>query len=489
MRNIGLIICFFLCVLTMSLAQNYFNRIIEFPNKSPNPGILELDDENYIIGSINFIDNLSSSSIITVNKIDLSHNIFDYKGFAFGRNGLFVDDGGYYSFGNNFIDKSKLSFNIYNEDWEVENTFDYEPLHGRRAAFGSNLIDGFIYGPSRDESDSLDLKEVTLKKIALDGTEVWSKNYGLSDDYTFTWEVERSDDGNILMTARIEPPNFFGSQSRLYKIDTAGNILWTFTTIEEPLIATPCWVSALNNGEILVSRKLDYSQNWDHLLSGYYQYPPEFIWLDSDGKLIRDTLILSETQNELFISGHTSSEEGYTIVYGVNEPSGGSLQKGWLFKMDNDGEIIWSKTYLHPQFPDRDHRITDIEILENGDIVCLGGISKGGEKSEIWLFKINSNGCFGDSSCEDDLIYTYTKDISISDAIFVYPNPTSGEINFNDITNLKSYSILDLTGRVLIDNTKISEQIDLSFLPQGIYLITIVTSTGNKNTSKIFISN
>lgn len=487
MKSPALIFCFLLCIVTMSFAQGYFNKIVEFPDKSPNPIVLEIDNNNFIIGSINVIDLVSSTSIVTVNEYDFETDIFDFKGFKLGRNGLFVEEGEYYSFGDNFIDKSKLSFNIYNEDWTIENTFDYEPMYGRRAALGSNLIDGFIYGPSRDDFDSLNIEQVNLKKIALDGNEIWSKNFGVAEDDIFTWEIERADDGNILMSTRIEPPNFFGSQNRLYNIDTNGNIVWTFTTIEEPLIGTPCWVSTLNNDQILISRTLDYSQNWDHLLSGYYQYPPQFIWLDNDGKFLRDTIVLSETQNELIIFGHTSTEDGYTIVYGVNEPTGGSLQKGWMFKMDNDGEIIWNKTYLHPQFADRDHWIADIEILENGDVVCLGGISQGGEKSEIWLFKINGNGCFGVENCEDDLIYTSTNDINYKEGDLIYPNPSSGVFHLSNHEDLLSYKVVNLNGQIVTSNMITTNKVDLSLLDSGLYILMTIDKNKNEETFKILI--
>ena len=156
--------------------------------------------------------------------------------------------------------------------------------------------------------------------------------------------------------------------------------------------------------------------------------------------------------------------------------------------MDNEGEIIWYKTYLHPQFEDRDHRITDIEILENGDVLCLGGISKPGEKSEIWLFKVNGNGCFGDDHCDDDLIYTFTEEYSVQNEILIYPNPTSGVIHVNYISDLDSYTLMDINGKVILRNKNIAESIDLSFLNQGMYLISIKDKTGKSIISKVIIT-
>lgn len=62
----------------------------------------------------------------------------------------------------------------------------------------------------------------------------------------------------------------------------------------------------------------------------------------------------------------------------------------------------------------------------------------------------------------------------------IYPNPTSGTISLFtkagiDIEKIKVYST---TGRLLIENNKVSEEINLNSFPQGIYLIKLVSNKG-----------
>jgi hypothetical protein len=89
-------------------------------------------------------------------------------------------------------------------------------------------------------------------------------------------------------------------------------------------------------------------------------------------------------------------------------------------------------------------------------------------------------------------ISTSSTTISISEEknLFVYPNPASQTIQIqvgnNEISNIE---IISLTGKkVLEQNLKTNNRIDISQLTNGIYLIQATSSNGQKITSK-FIKN
>ena len=76
---------------------------------------------------------------------------------------------------------------------------------------------------------------------------------------------------------------------------------------------------------------------------------------------------------------------------------------------------------------------------------------------------------------------------NISDFVKIYPNPTSNLINLNFVSPIiKFESILfdEVGNQVLISNQK---QIDISTLPNGVYVLTIKTDTWQKS-QKIIIS-
>ena len=86
----------------------------------------------------------------------------------------------------------------------------------------------------------------------------------------------------------------------------------------------------------------------------------------------------------------------------------------------------------------------------------------------------------GDYACEitngcaiDTTDCVVIDDLSVDEAsammISVFPNPTSGVLNIKN--GVGTARILDLTGKVILEATVINEQIDVSTLQNGIYLL------------------
>ncbi len=67
----------------------------------------------------------------------------------------------------------------------------------------------------------------------------------------------------------------------------------------------------------------------------------------------------------------------------------------------------------------------------------------------------------------------------------VYPNPTKNYININDspLKNIKENKVLDINGKVILKTNQ--KQINLDFLPNGVYLLKIETETGETEIHKI----
>lgn len=67
--------------------------------------------------------------------------------------------------------------------------------------------------------------------------------------------------------------------------------------------------------------------------------------------------------------------------------------------------------------------------------------------------------------------------------ISVYPNPTKGEINIKTDKKIKSATVIDASGKSLLNNT--SERLDISSFPKGIYLLKVDFSDGTSKTEKV----
>lgn len=67
----------------------------------------------------------------------------------------------------------------------------------------------------------------------------------------------------------------------------------------------------------------------------------------------------------------------------------------------------------------------------------------------------------------------------------IYPNPFTDVISITNSDEIRSISVIDLSGRVLKSNIKVSESINLSDLKSGMYLLNLELKDGTKISHKI----
>ena len=69
--------------------------------------------------------------------------------------------------------------------------------------------------------------------------------------------------------------------------------------------------------------------------------------------------------------------------------------------------------------------------------------------------------------------------------ITVYPNPTDGKIHFSTRKNIKEVQLFDISGRFVKSLTLTENQIDLSGLPTGNYILKIFMEDGTLSSQKV----
>ncbi|MBQ0113796.1 MAG: fibronectin type III domain-containing protein [Bacteroidales bacterium] len=86
----------------------------------------------------------------------------------------------------------------------------------------------------------------------------------------------------------------------------------------------------------------------------------------------------------------------------------------------------------------------------------------------------------GNSSIEEDA--------SMEKVVEIFPNPTSGILNVTmENVDLSNAYLTDISGKVLIRWTELPEQIDISYLEKGVYLLNILEKTGGRIQKKIIL--
>ncbi|HRX29355.1 MAG TPA: hypothetical protein P5235_08205, partial [Saprospiraceae bacterium] len=149
------------------LGQTYYSKIVPFEVSNPNPIRIIVKDNFIYINSINYINNIGSSSIIRLDKDNYEPDIYNYEGFAFARNGLYVIDHDFYGFGSNNIIANTVSFVKFGNDFSIEKQTSFGTPGGKNGVTASESLNGYIYGVTADDSypNGNKHREVNVKKF------------------------------------------------------------------------------------------------------------------------------------------------------------------------------------------------------------------------------------------------------------------------------------------------------------------------------------
>ncbi|HMU04301.1 MAG TPA: T9SS type A sorting domain-containing protein, partial [Saprospiraceae bacterium] len=145
----------------------------------------------------------------------------------------------------------------------------------------------------------------------------------------------------------------------------------------------------------------------------------------------------------------------------------------WLEENDN----LENLTFLdNCEIPTDFDFIADKDLIriENNDLLetCNSNFLCRAFKEYPDSIKVRGN--FND--CNDELIFRQCNSItSIVDyeehEIFLYPNPTSGRVQFNKDMGQYSLSVYNLQGQLVKEIDKIGSEVELMDLPAGIYFL------------------
>lgn len=86
-------------------------------------------------------------------------------------------------------------------------------------------------------------------------------------------------------------------------------------------------------------------------------------------------------------------------------------------------------------------------------------------------------------------IDTSVEEVNATPHLIAYPNPTAGLISFNDPASFKSIKVYGLTGQLMEKAEVDAGAMDLSFLPNGIYLLEMIEHDNNVHKLKLIKNN
>ena len=457
--------------------QEYFNRIIPFEFGNPNPAQLLVKDKDYLIPVI-YPD--SASSIIRYSK-DHEIDYFHVSNFDFCRSSLSIIDDGLYSFAKDRSKAKALKLGKFNDGFEFDWKVDIDTEGEYNFATNSIALSGHVYSSYFMEYDGGAVRQIGLTKHSTGGTEIWNEIYNEDIELSYPWVIRPSMDNHILLSAGVHYFDSFGRYSQITKIDTSGEVVWKFEGDEAfEHGATPGWIAELSDSNIVQSYRIDRSADPEFIANDWYGYPTRLLWLNSNGQQINEQLIIHDAHHELTLSNLISGKGDYFFAIGRFVLPDWEYY-GSITKYSNDGDVIWSRLYRHPDFNEIDnfHYIRDLVEFDNGDLAFVGTISPLSGTTDIWLMRVNSDGCLGlgTNLCGDVVIGNSTSTKEKSDkTISIFPNPTTGYCKIAGLDNeqVSLLNIYNTLGHLVhTERQPDLDNINISSLQSGIYFVNV----------------
>lgn len=149
-------------------------------------------------------------------------------------------------------------------------------------------------------------------------------------------------------------------------------------------------------------------------------------------------------------------------------------------EVSTDGGTTWNQVWVEENYG----VYTDYETLA----ITVSLASYAGQANVKFRFRYVANDA--DSLSIDDVqvlasatLATQESNAKVKEFTNIYPNPTKGEINIKTDKKIKSATVIDASGKSLLNNT--SERLDISSLPKGVYLLKVDFSDGTSKTEKV----
>jgi len=245
---------------------------------------------------------------------------------------------------------------------------------GSESEYGQNIIatsDGNILISGKTESFGDRFGDIYLIKVNTKGEVVWSNSY-LDQDQEVPFHLMETQNGEYLVTGTNED-NSNPREIYLLKVNQKGSLLWNkkigpatwkwgFSTIE------------LKNGDLLTCGK--------HTILGFDQIL--LVKTDMLGNVIWERTLGDSKISEEAYSIKQNTDGTFTIT-GLTTGTNNSQIDAILFKVDQEGGLLWYKRFGSPRWDYGYNLIKDA----NDDNIITGQIS-----DSIFLTRTDKDGKF-----------------------------------------------------------------------------------------------
>ncbi len=298
----------------------------------------------------------------------------------------------------------------------VDNTFSNVV---RRDAEGNIFVSCF--GRNINFDDTTDIPYSFIQKLDPQGNLIWQSIY---NGVTATGEITLLSDGDIILNG--QDWNTLVDGILIQKLDSTGAEKWRYTTGGLYCRSSTCVEDEQGNIFITSNWNDDNPPN-EYINTPFYQYRKlmdtgtSFQEAD-EVKFGRFGEWKEPNASKILSDGSTVTAGSHNQIVTVFEPP--PYTRGYLFKVDQNLDSVWFRTYWHPEEFTfwGSCQIMDFDTVEGGGFVCTGIVTRASQQDqdELWLMRLDEFGCL-EPGCQ--LINISEIVIGFENSMKVFPNP------------------------------------------------------------------
>ena len=504
------------------VAQPGFNRILDYNYKYAGVGHSILSNDTvYLLSSV--IDYDSTNKInqgLCFATIDTSGNIlskkliFDEKTLTFNPGNTITEIGSnkqFISISDLFYDSTALLLK-FDRQGNLLLKKSINPIANYSSIYRSVLdIDGAIISFGHVRNKTSGRASTFVRCFDYDGVELWTKLYhGEKAKHLYFGSLKVGAAG-IIFNATETNDKFPGDEQLtsndyiniIFQIDSKGGVIKKsyFPSADNTTMTALC---PTNDSSFVygIAKALKFQPVPQ--LNPIYYYSLFLEKRDKQMNLKWSTPI-GINKGQCHIDDIVQDKKGDFVLSGMYSRIGlddkvtidALISFGMVYKLSANGDSIWKRNLIAPKDTMNskevyfENRLYHCHVMPSGNILANGELKvlfDTVNSTHAWMVRLDENGCIQKEDCTG----TPTVDIKNDTWTLVYPNPAQQYIHIKNSkeAQMRSVEIYDSVGKFLqkIETGNGNEQIDIAFLPNGIYFLKI-NNEDNKFTIHSFIKN
>ena len=267
-----------------------------------------------------------------------------------------------------------------------------------------------------------------LMKIDSVGNTLWTKTYSMY--YSF-YNIQLAPDSGYYI-----PCTYNNTVLNLIKVDKNGEFKWNVSINSNSNPSYPMAISLSNNGNISISSSYwyDLTNNLRGItISNINPTTKTLVW---EKNYILYQNFIGMTLHQAM--GLEILSDGSIVVSGTLAKTSADL-KGFIFKLNSNGDSLWTKTYDFGNPIYDDCQLNDVIVCDDGGFMGVGFFWSHlvSVNDAAWMFKTDANGVVG---------WEASTPLSVQ-KLNVWPNPAS------DYTKINIGQALNETSEIIIYNS------------------------------------